>query len=142
MNIQPKKYQKAVVVAGVVIKKGNKYLLMQEKKIYARDLWNLPAGRIEVGMSIRNTAIQEALEETGYHIKLLKQVDIFHSDGDAAVKHAFLGRIKGKQGKYNTKEIQAVRWFTFQQINKMKAKLRKPWLWILESITIVEKGKV
>ena len=46
------------VVAGVLIEKNNKYLLVQEKKEEVRGLWNLPAGHVEVGDSITTPRIR------------------------------------------------------------------------------------
>ena len=42
-------YARTMMVAGAVLEKDNKYLLVQEKKPEAYKLWNLPAGRVEVG---------------------------------------------------------------------------------------------
>ena len=68
---------KVEVVAGVVIKKDGKYLLIQEKKPKAYMLWNFPAGKVDVGESIEQAAIREAKEESGYDVELIKEIAVF-----------------------------------------------------------------
>ena len=62
----------AFVVAGAVLKKDGKYLLVQEAQSKAYGLWNLPAGRVDVGDTIEQTAVKEAKEESGFDVKLFE----------------------------------------------------------------------
>jgi len=127
---------KVAVVAGVVIKKDGKYLLVQEKQPKAYGLWNFPAGRVEVGDTIEQTAIKEAKEETGFDVELIRKIDIFQESADKEVRHAFTAKIIGGELKYSKDEIMDVQWFTFDEIQNMKDKLRSGW--IIGAISILE----
>lgn len=120
-------------VAGVVIKRDDTYLLVQEKKQKVNGLWNLPSGKVENGFTIEETAIKEAKEETGYDVKLLYLIDIFHSDAESPVGHAYAAEIIGGNLNYPQDEIMDARWFTIIEIESMKDKLRNI-SWILDSI--------
>jgi 8-oxo-dGTP pyrophosphatase MutT (NUDIX family) len=127
---------KTSVVAGVVIKKDGKYLLIQEKQPKAYGLWNLPAGRVDVGDSIEETAVKEAKEETGYDVEVVKEIDIFQESATESSKHAFEAKIMGGELKFPEDEILDAGWFTFEEIKGMKDKLRGGW--IIGAISILE----
>jgi ADP-ribose pyrophosphatase YjhB (NUDIX family) len=130
---------KTFIVAGVVIQKDGKFLLVQEKQPKVYGLWNFPAGKVEVGSSIEETAIKEAKEESGYEVELLKKIDIYHEDALQPVKHAFAGKIVGGELQFPKDEILNAQWFTFKEINDMKQKLRG--VWILDAIKKLEESK-
>lgn len=129
-------YIKVNVVAGVVVKKEGKYLLVQERQSKAYGLWNFPAGKVEEGVSIEETAVKEAKEEVGYDVELIREIDIFHHKATDAVKHAFEAKIIGGELKFPTDELLDAKWFTTDEIKKMENKLRDKW--ILEAISILE----
>lgn len=116
------------IVGGVVIKRENKYLLVQEKQQKAYSLWNLPAGKVEIGYTIEQTAIKEAKEESGYDVKLIKKIDIFQENENVPVKHAFLAEIIGGELNYPKDEILDAKWLTYEEILQMKSTLRGPWV--------------
>jgi 8-oxo-dGTP diphosphatase len=130
---------KASIVAGVVIKKDGKYLLVQEKQPKAYGLWNLPAGRVDVGDTIEQTAIKEAKEETGYDVKLVKKLGVFQELATESVKHPFEAEIIGGSLVFPEDEILAAQWFTFTEIKEMKDKLRNRW--VLDAFASVENEK-
>lgn len=123
-----KEFVKISVVAGVVIKKDGKYLLVQEKQPHVYGLWNFPAGRVEVGDTLEQTAIKEAREETGYDVELIRKLEIFQESATKEVRHAFSAKIIGGDLKYPKDEILNARWFTFEEIQGMKDKLRSGWI--------------
>ncbi|HCP08865.1 MAG TPA: hypothetical protein DIT25_03655 [Candidatus Moranbacteria bacterium] len=132
-----KEVVKTNVVAGVVIKQDGKYLLVQEKyeKIYG--LWNFPAGRVDVGDTIEQTAVKEAKEESGYDVELIRKIDIFQDTAKEDAKHAFEAKIIGGELKFPEDEILDAKWFTYGEIVGMKDKLRGAW--ILKAIEILER---
>lgn len=132
-----REYVKVIVAAGSVIKKNEKYLLVQEKKPEAYGLWNFPAGRVEVGDTIEKTAIKEVKEESGYDVELIKKIGIFHKNNDKAVKHIFEAKILGGELNYPKNEFLDAKWFTWKEIKNMKDKLRADC--IIEAISILEK---
>lgn len=128
---------KVAVVAGVVLKKDNKFLLVQEKQPQAYKLWNLPAGRVDVGETLEEAAAREAKEESGYIVRIISQLGIFHENAEAVVKHAYAGEIIGGDLKFPEDELLDVKWFSLEEIESMKNKLRSPW--IFEAIMKYEK---
>lgn len=133
-------FVKIYVAAGVVVKQDGKYLLVQEKKPSAYGLWNLPAGRMEEGETIEGLAVKEAKEETGYDVELISHLDIFQGsdDGTSTCVHAFEAKIIGGELKVPEDMLDA-KWFTYEEILKMKEKFRG--LWQLKAIDLVEKRK-
>lgn len=135
-----KEVVKVNVVAGVVLKQDGKYLLVQEnwpenKEVHGS--WNLPAGRVDVGDSIEQTAIKEAKEESGFDVELIRKLGIYQNTANEAVKHVFEAKIIGGELKWPKDEISDAKWLTFQEIEAMKDHLRNTW--ILEAISLVEK---
>lgn len=134
--MEEKKNVETIVVAGVVIKKDGKYLLLQEKQPKAYMLWNFPAGKVDIGESFEQTATREAKEESGYDIELIRKIGIFQEVPTDAVKHAFEAKIVGGELNFPSDEMLDARWFTFEEVKQMKDKLRGKW--IIEAINILE----
>ena len=129
------------IVAGVVIKQGGKYLLVQENRPGkdGHGLWNLPAGRVESGHTIEDTAIKEAKEETGYEVKLVRKLDLFQAHAGTPPKHAFEAQIIGGELAWPKDEIKEAKWFTWDEIKQMHGQLREEW--IEGAINIIESEK-
>lgn len=127
---------KVEVVSGVVVKQDGKYLLLQEKQPKAYGLWNFPAGRVDVGESIQETAIRETREESGYEVELIKEIKIYHSFSTDVVKHVFEAKIIGGELNFPEDEMLDAKWFTFNEIKLMKDKLRSEW--VIDAIEILE----
>jgi len=116
------------VVAGVVIKKDDKYLLVQEASKGIRGLWNLPAGKAEKGSTLIETAAREAKEETGFDVEIIKQLGVYHEDGDRSVRHAYEAKIIGGQLCPPADEILDAKWYTYDEVIALKDKLRSNWI--------------
>jgi len=81
VELPNKGYQKREIVehkgavAIVAITPENKVVLVRQyRKAIEKELWEIPAGKIEIGENPKDTAIRELKEETGYsagNIKLL-----------------------------------------------------------------------
>lgn len=115
-----------VLIAGVVIEQDGKYLLVQERKPSAYGLWNLPAGKADEGETVEVAAVREAKEETGYDVKLIKKLEVYHSTLDSRQKHAFIAEIVGGNLSFPIDELLDAQWFTYEEIQKMKDNLRDP----------------
>jgi 8-oxo-dGTP pyrophosphatase MutT (NUDIX family) len=128
------------IVAGAVIKKDGKYLLVQENRpgTDVHGLWNFPAGRVEEGSTIEETAVKEAKEECGYDVELVRKLDIFQESSKVPPRHAFEAHIIGGELKWPEDEISDAKWFSFKELKEMKKMLRGEW--ILEAINILEMG--
>lgn len=123
------------IVAGCLVEKDGKYLLVQEKQQKIYGLWNLPAGYVDKGEQIADAAKREVLEETGYKIKVHDEIDIFHESVGRPVKHIFKAEISGGELNKQNDEILDVRWLSFDEIERLKDdnQLRAPWIWDLIS---------
>lgn len=131
------KITQTFIVAGTVLRdEDGKYLLVQEKQPHVYGLWNLPAGKVEDELSIEETAIKEAKEETGLIIRLQRKIAIFQENAHDPVQHAFLGKIDGGNIAFPQDEILNVCWFSLKDIEAMKDQLRGKW--VLDSIYLVE----
>ena len=112
------------IICGVVIEKDGKYLLIQEKQEKCYGKWNLPAGHWDEGETIFEGAVREALEETGYHVKLtgLISVDQLAKD-DVGVIIVFAGKIISGDIKIDENEILDVRWIEFAELDNLSLRM-------------------
>lgn len=61
-----REYPSAPIVAvGVIIREGERIVLIQRDKEPSKGLWTFPGGAVELGESLQDAARREALEETG-----------------------------------------------------------------------------
>lgn len=119
----------AFMVAGVVLRQDGKYLLVQEKKPVCYGKWNLPAGKVDKGYSIEETAIKEAKEESGFDVELGEKLGVYQESVDKPVKHIFEAKIVGGELAFPEDEILDAKWFSFQEILNMKNELRVDCVW-------------
>lgn len=118
------------VVAGCVIQRDDKFLLVQEKQPKAYGLWNLPAGRVDVGEAFEEAAIRETKEETGFTVEIQQEIQTVHTAVDRPVLHAYKAQIISGGLRVNVSDLLDVRWFTFEEIKQLQAgkKLRNDWV--------------
>jgi 8-oxo-dGTP diphosphatase len=62
---------------GVLIKKGNQYLLVKRGQEPAKGIWTVPGGMVEMGEKLEQAAHREVFEECNIKIKDCCQIDIF-----------------------------------------------------------------
>jgi 8-oxo-dGTP diphosphatase len=120
-------------IAGVVLKDRNgRYLLVQEKRSDIYGLWNLPAGKVDEGETLKQAAIREAREETGLEVELT-------SDGPLLTKlsarenrqlNSFRAKVISGELKHPEEELLDAVWFTLDEIKQIntQGKLRDPWV--------------
>lgn len=119
------------VVVGCLIKKDDKYLLVQENQESARGLWNLPAGHVDKDESLEEAALREVKEETGFDVKLLAHIALYHEAASKSVKHVYSAEVTGGELSAQEGEILTVEWLTFEEIEAIEheGKIRAPWVW-------------
>ena len=115
------------VIVGGLIKKDNKYLLIQEGKEVCYGLWNSPGGRLENGESIIEGAIREIKEECGLDVKVLGLLNVTHlvMDDNDRVIFNFLTEPINDDIKIDNEEIINAKWFTYEEIISIKDNLRR-----------------
>jgi len=69
--------ERPIVGVGVVVWRGDRFLLIQRGKPPRRGAWSLPGGAQELGETVRETAAREIKEETGVDIEVKGLIDVF-----------------------------------------------------------------
>ena len=125
-----------IFAAGVIIKKDEKFLLVQEgsglvPEIYGK--WNFPMGRMEKGERPYKCALREGREETGLLIKIESKVsadgkkrpyrnqDGYNAKIGAVDVFVYLFEGSILRGEIKVpKDLLDVRWFSFKEILDLK----------------------
>ena len=114
-----------VIIAGCLIVRDNKILMVKEAKKKCYGQWNFPAGHIEENELITEAAIREAYEETGCKVKLTGVLPISMAilkEGETAIIVKFTADIIDESIKFNTKEILDVKWLDIEKVKNMTDK--------------------
>lgn len=121
---------KVGVVVGCIVFRDGKYLTVKESPD-GKTVWNLPAGHVDKDEQLEPAAIRETKEETGYDVRLIEQIGLYHESASQSVKHVFLAEIVGGELKPQEGEIIAVEWLSFDEVNNLQTgnELRAPWVW-------------
>ena len=118
------------VVGGCIIKKGDKFLLVQEK-IAEPGSWNQPAGWIDLGEDIVEGAKREAEEETGLDLKILGLLGIYTNlkketinpkigkEFKHAVKFILAAEALNDEIKFDPEELLDAKWYTLDEIKNI-----------------------
>ncbi len=61
---------------GVMIRDGERYLLIKRAANPDKGLWSVPGGLVEVGERIEEAAVREAMEETCLEVELVKRLGV------------------------------------------------------------------
>ncbi|MEK7465349.1 MAG: NUDIX domain-containing protein [Patescibacteria group bacterium] len=119
--------------SGVLVRKNEKILLVREKHKAAKNLWSIPLGFVEKGESLKDAAVREAREESGYDVRIVrKSKSIIIRGQDFRSAHSFLrGKVHltvffGKViRKWPRKAALATEWFSDKEIKSLN--LRGTW---------------
>ncbi len=65
-----------MVGVGILIRKGDEYLLIKRASEPDKGFWSVPGGMVEVGEKAEEAAIREANEETGLKIEIVKDLGV------------------------------------------------------------------
>lgn len=130
-----------IIIVGGVLKKDDKYLLVQEAKESCKGKWNLPAGHLDPGETIFEGAKREIFEECGYNVELTGIASICNQvfNDNALIGIVFSTEIIDGENKFNKSEILDVKWFSYEEIVEMHDELRS-YDFVVNSISSVEKN--
>lgn len=78
------------VGVGVVVWKGDEFLLVERGKEPRKGTWSIPGGGVEYGERLEDAAKREIAEETGLEIELTGLLDVLDS-----VTRDEAGRVRG-----------------------------------------------
>lgn len=111
-----------VIIAGCLIEKDSKFLMVKEAKKKCYGQWNFPAGHLEENETIKDAAIREVFEETGCKVKLTGVLPIVHEHikDENAIMIRFVAKIEEENIVFNENEILDVKWIDIEDIKNMK----------------------
>lgn len=135
--------KKKQFTATVFIVKDNEFLFIFHKK---HKKWLPPGGHLDPDELPSDAAVREAFEETGLHIELLRQENVWvemcangrsferpymclleeipERIGESAHQHMdfiYVGRPIGGSEVKNECETDGLRWFTLEEINRLSS---------------------
>lgn len=73
------------VGVGVIIQNERGWILLEKRSDCG--LWGLPGGKIEPGESIREAAVREAKEETGFMTEVIRLLGVYSEQEDRIVTY-------------------------------------------------------
>lgn len=114
------------VVAGGVLEKDGKILLVKENQKICKGKWNLPAGGLDENESLMECAKREIYEETGCKVEVTGILEIINEilEGVNVVCFFFDTKIISENINADGEEISSVKWFSYEEIFNMRSKLR------------------
>ncbi len=83
--------------AAVCINQQKQILMVKQGQVHEPKRWSVPSGGKEEWESFEECCVREVYEETGYHIKIIKPIQIKEGtvDGERIQVHYFLAEIIG-----------------------------------------------
>lgn len=114
------------IIAGGLIEKDGKYLLVQETKEKCRGKWNIPAGGVDDNENVIEAAKREVFEETGCRVKITGILEIVNKSLENVdlLLFVFDTELIEENIRADGEEISDVKWFSYEEILKRKKDLR------------------
>ena len=118
------------ITVATVVERDGRYLVVEECP-HGSSVLNQPAGHLEGGESLPDGAAREALEETGYRIRPTHLLGLYvwtsPNNGATYFRICFTGEVLEKvEGYAIDKDIQAVHWYTLDELRERRDMLRSP----------------
>ena len=109
-----------VVIAGTLVVRDNKVLMVKEAKKKCYGQWNFPAGHLDFNESLKEGAIREIKEETGCDVELDGICYIANRilEDDLFIMIAFNAKLVKEDIKFDKEEILDVKWIPIEEINQ------------------------
>ena len=133
-----------VVIAGCIVRKGNKILMVKEAKKKCYGQWNYPAGHMEEGEKITDAAIRETFEETGCKVKLTGVLPIcsFNKPEGTRIMVKFTADIIEENITFDTDEILDVQWIDMDRIKSMSREELRSYDINIAHLKALEENKI
>ena len=114
------------IVAGGIIEKDGKYLLVQETQEKCQGKWNIPAGGVDEGENVFDAAKREVFEETGCKVEITGILEIINKNLENldVIIFIFDTKLIEDNIQIDGEEISDVKWFSYEEILNMKDDLR------------------
>lgn len=132
------------IIAGCMIVRDNKILMVKEAKKECYGQWNFPAGHVEEKEKITDAAIRETYEETGCKVKLTGLLPISSIDlkDETHILVKFTADIIEENIKFDKDEILEVKWIDIEEVKKMTDKELRAYKVNIKELEKIEKNKV
>ncbi len=116
--------------ATIVIKKDK--VLAIKSKYGKEEFYLFPGGGVEFGETLRDAAIRETLEETGYKVEIIKPVYINEyidakNKSRRVINLFFFAKLRGKRKnkiKNDGGKIKQIEWISIDKVKKINIKPR------------------
>lgn len=133
-----------IIIAGCIVKKGNKILMVKEAKKKCYGQWNYPAGHMEEGEKITDAAIRETFEETGCKVKLTGVLPIcsFDKSEGTRILVKFTADILEENLIFDTNEILDVQWIEIDTIKNMSREELRSYDINIAHLKALEENKI
>lgn len=133
-----------IVIAGCIVRKGNKILMVKEAKKKCYGQWNYPAGHMEEGEKITDVAIRETFEETGCKVKLTGVLPIcsFNKPEGTRIMVKFTADIIEENITFDTDEILDVQWIDMDRIKSMSREELRSYDINIAHLKALEENKI
>lgn len=136
-----RKYPSFPLVGGVLVKRGDSFLLVRRGKAPGKGLWSVPGGLVELGERVREAGKREVVEETGLEVEIEELLDVIDNivyDGKGRICYHyvlidFLGHTVGGALKIAS-DITDARWAKIDEISRYP--LTKTLERLLEKLTL------
>lgn len=134
-----------VVIAGCVIVRDSKILMVKEAKKKCYGQWNFPAGHVDEPEFITDAAIREAYEETGCKVKLtgvlpISMVEV--KDAEPRLMVRFTAEVVEENITIDPNEILDVQWIEIEKVKKMTKEELRGYDETLQFIKYYEENKI
>ena len=133
------------IIAGCIIVRDNKILMVKEAKKKCYGQWNFPAGHVEEKELITEAAIREVYEETGCKVKLTGVLPIstlLLKEEETAVIVKFTADIIDENIKFDDKEILDVKWINIEKVKNMTNQELREYDMAIQDIKYFEDRKI
>ena len=133
-----------IVIAGCIVRKGNKILMVKEAKKKCYGQWNYPAGHMEEGEKITDAAIRETFEETGCKVKLTGVLPIcsVNKPEGTRIMVKFTADIIEENITFDTDEILDVQWIDMDRIKSMSREELRSYDINIAHLKALEENKI
>ncbi len=132
------------VIVGCLVEDKGKILIVSEasKKNYKK--WNYPVGHLEIGESIRDGAIRETFEETGYHVKLngVLPIQEVNKNNEKYVLIFFLAQVESFDEQHQLQGTLERVWKTPKEILEIKKDDFRVYYSNMKMIEYYKEGKI
>lgn len=85
--------KKPLVGVGILIRDGDRYLLIKRAADPDKGLWSIPGGMVEIGERTVDAAVREAKEETNLDVEVAEVLDVVDKiirDEESRIKYHFV----------------------------------------------------